>query len=149
MALIVHSKLRSITPVQPKWIWYYKVFFNVNMDAWYYRISIACDIMEYRKRDVRAIWIRSPITYVSVIHSTWPSWTMWWTHARTFTKWQQKKKKKKKTLHMLTYGAMWRCGLTSLMVCIWWQILWYKGEKCDNKEWDLNYKHPFPRVLEY
>jgi hypothetical protein len=30
-----------------------------------------------------------------------------------------------------------------------WQILWYKEEKCDNKEWDLNYEHPFPRVLRY
>jgi hypothetical protein len=28
-----------------------------------------------------------------------------------------------------------------------WQILWYKGEKCDNKEWVLNCKDPFPKVL--
>ena len=25
----------------------------------------------------------------------------------------------------------------------------YKGEKCDNKGWDLNYEHPFPRVSGY
>ena len=31
----------------------------------------------------------------------------------------------------------------------WWQNSWYKREKGDNKEWDLNYEHPFPRVLEY
>ena len=30
-----------------------------------------------------------------------------------------------------------------------WQDLWYMGEKYDNKEWDLNYEHPFPRVLGY
>jgi hypothetical protein len=53
------------------------------------------------------------------------------------------------TLHMLTHGTMWECGLTSLVVCIKWQISWYKGEKCDNKEWDLNYQHPSPRVLGY
>jgi hypothetical protein len=27
--------------------------------------------------------------------------------------------------------------------------LWYKGEKCDNEEWDLNYADPFPRVSGY
>ena len=31
-------------------------------------------------------------------------------------------------------------GLTSLLQ---WENLWYKGEKCDNKEWDVNYKYPF------
>ena len=40
---------------------------------------------------------------------------MWHTHAPTFNKCKKKKKKKKKTLHMLTHGAMPRCGLTSLM----------------------------------
>jgi hypothetical protein len=30
-----------------------------------------------------------------------------------------------------------------------WQISWCKGEKRDNKEWDLNYEHPFPRVSGY
>ena len=28
----------------------------------------------------------------------------------------------------------------------YWQNLWYKGEKCDNKELDFNYEHQFPRV---
>jgi hypothetical protein len=28
-------------------------------------------------------------------------------------------------------------------------ISWYKGEKHDNKEWDSNYEHLFPRVLGY
>ena len=67
---------------------------------------------------MRTIWICSPITYASVVHSTWPSRAMWRTHAPTLNKWQQKKKKKKKTLHMLTHGAMQGCGLTSLVVCI-------------------------------
>ena len=41
------------------------------------------------------------------------------THAPTFNKWQQQKKKMKMVaLHMLTHGAMRRCGLTSLVVCI-------------------------------
>jgi hypothetical protein len=51
-----------------------------------------------------------------VVHSTWPSWTMWHLHAPTFNKWH--KKKKKKTLHILTHGVMQGCGLTSLVVCI-------------------------------
>jgi hypothetical protein len=63
---------------------------------------------------VRTIWICSPDTYVSVVYSTWSSWTMWLTHAPTFGKWW----KKKVTLHMLTHGTMRGCGLTSLVVCI-------------------------------
>ena len=39
------------------------------MDAWYDIISVACDIMEQHKGDVRTIWIRPPITYASVVHS--------------------------------------------------------------------------------
>jgi hypothetical protein len=70
--------------------------------------------MEWHKGDVRTIWIRSPVTYASMVHSTWPSRAMWRMHAPTFNKWQ----KKKKTLHMLTHSAMWGCGLTSLVVCI-------------------------------
>jgi hypothetical protein len=89
-------------------------FWSVNMDAWYYRISVACDTMEWHKGDVRTIWISFPITYASVVHSTWPSLVTWRTHAPTFNKWQ----KKKKTLHMLTHGAMWGRGLTSRVVCI-------------------------------
>ena len=30
-----------------------------------------------------------------------------------------------------------------------WQNSWCKGEKGDNKEWELNYAHPFPRVSGY
>jgi hypothetical protein len=66
------------------------------------------------KGDVRTIWIRSLVTYASVVHPTWPSWAMWRRDARTFNEWH----KKKKTLHMLTHGAMRGCGLTSLVVCI-------------------------------
>ena len=71
--------------------------------------------MEWHKGDVRTIWICSPVTYASVVHSTWPSWAMWRTHAPTFKK---KEKEKEKTLHMSTHGAMWGCELTSLVVCI-------------------------------
>ena len=74
------------------------------MDAWYY----IC-MWDF------GIWIHSPLTSVGVVHSTWPSRTMWHMHAPTFNKWQQKKKK---TLHMSTHGALRRCGLTSLVVCI-------------------------------
>jgi hypothetical protein len=89
------------------------------MDAWYCRISVACDIMEEHKGDARTIWIRSPITYIGVVHSTWPSRAMWRTDALTFNKWHKKKNKNKKvTLHLLTHGAMRGCGLTSLVVCI-------------------------------
>ena len=54
--------------------------------------------------------------YYSVVHSTWPSPTIWQTHAPTFNKWHKKKKKKKVTLHILTHDAMQGCGSTSLMV---------------------------------
>ena len=76
---------------------------------------------------MRTIWIRSPVTYASVVNSTWLSWAMWWTHAPTFNKRQKKKKNKKKTLHMLTYGAMRGCELTSLVICI-------NDKFCDIKE---------------
>jgi len=95
-------------------------FCSVNRDAWYYRSSVACDTMERHKGDVRTILIRSPVTYGSVVHSARPSQGMWRTNAPTFNKWHKEKKKKKKkvTLHMLTRGAMWGCGLTSLVVYI-------------------------------
>ena len=60
------------------------------------------------------IWIRSPVTYASAVHSTWPSQVMWQMHVPTFNK----QHKKKKTLHMLTHGTMQGCELTSLVVCI-------------------------------
>ncbi len=72
-------------------------------------------------------------------------------HAPTFNKWHKKNKKnknknKKVTLHILTHGAMQGCGLTSLMACI-------NDKICDieerNKEWNLNYKRPLPRVWGY
>ena len=66
---------------------------------------------------MRTIWICFPIIYTGVVHSTWPSWAMWRTHALLFNKWQ-KKKKKKKTLHMSTHDAMQGCGLTSWVVWI-------------------------------
>ena len=70
---------------------------------------------------MRKIWIRSPLTYTSVVHSTWPSIAMWRTHASTFNKWHKKKKKKnnnkKVTLYILTHGAMRGYELTSLVVC--------------------------------
>ena len=47
-----------------------------------------------------------------------PSQTMWHMHAPTFNKWHENKKKKKVTLHILTHGTMWGCGLNSLVVCI-------------------------------
>ena len=85
-------------------------FSSVNMDAWYYRNSVACDVMESHIGDMRTLQIRSPITYNSMVHSTWPSGAMWQTHAPTFNKWHKKKTKKnmnkKVTLHMLTHGAM-------------------------------------------
>ena len=67
---------------------------------------------------MRTIWIRYPVTYASVVHSTWPSPAMWRMHAPTFNKQHKKKKNKKVTLHMLTHGIMRGCGLTSWVVCI-------------------------------
>ena len=69
-------------------------------------------------------------------------------HALAFNKWQRKKKKKKKkvTLHILIHGAMRGCGLTSLLACINDKTRGIRQKKYDNKELDLNYEHPFPRV---
>ena len=75
--------------------------------------------MELHKGDVRTILICSPVTYASVVHSTWPSRAMWWTHAQTFNKWHHKNKKNKKAaLYMLTHDAMRGCEFISLVVCI-------------------------------
>ena len=101
-------------------------FCSVNMDAWYYRISRACDVIKWHKGDVKTIWIRSSVTYTNVVHSTWPSRAMWWKHAPTFNTWH-KKEKKKVTLHMLTRGAIQGCWLTSLMVYI-------NDKFCDTRE---------------
>ena len=67
-----------------------------------------------------------------MVHSTWPSWAMWWTHAPTFNKWHKKRRKKKSekkkvALHMLTHNAMRGFGVTSLVVCI-------NDKICDIKE---------------
>ena len=86
-------------------------FCSVNMDAWYYRIRVACDTMECHKGDVRTIWIRSPVTYISVVHSIWSSRAMWRTRALTFNKWHKKKKK--------THGAIRGCGLAYWVVYIY------------------------------
>ena len=87
-------------------------FCGVNMDAWYYRIS--CSMWHYE--------IHSPVTFVGVVHSTWPSRTMWHMHAPIFNKWHKKNKvknnDKKVTLHILIHGAMRGCGLVSLVICI-------------------------------
>ena len=50
---------------QPKCTGWYGVC-GVNMDVWYYRISVAYDIMEQHKGDVRIIWIRPHVTYTSL-----------------------------------------------------------------------------------
>jgi hypothetical protein len=64
------------------------------------------------------MWICSPINPPSVVHSTWPSWAMWRTHAPTCNKWHKKKNKNKKvTLRMLTHGTMRGCGLISWAIC--------------------------------
>ena len=46
----------------------------------------------------------------------WPSQAMRRTHALTFNKWHKKKKNNKNK--KVTHGAMWGCGLTSLVVCV-------------------------------
>ena len=80
---------------------------SVNMDGWYYRISVACVTMEFESFSSHLCWY-GPLP--------WPSQAICHTHAPTFNK--RIEKKKKKTLHILTHDAMWGCGLTSLVVCI-------------------------------
>ena len=98
-------------------------FCSVNMDAWYYRFSVACDTMEFE------FSLLSP-PLVRYVHSTWPLQAMWHMHAPTFNKWHEKKKKKKNkkvTLHILTHDAKRGCGLPSLVACI-------NDELCDIRE---------------
>ena len=45
---------------------------------------------------------------------------------------------------MLAHGVMWGYGLTSLVVCI--NDKFSDIRESDNKEWDLNHEHLFPRV---
>jgi hypothetical protein len=56
----------------------------------------------------------------TLVWSTPLGFPMWRMHAPTFNKWYKKNmnKNKKVTLHMLTYGAMGGCGLTSWVVYI-------------------------------
>ena len=67
------------------------------------------------------IWIHSPLTFVGVVHSNWPSGTMCHMHTPTLNKWHKKKKKsknKKVTVHILTHGAMRGVWLTSSVDCM-------------------------------
>jgi hypothetical protein len=77
---------------------------------------------------------------------------MWQMYASKFNKCHKKDKNKNKNkkvrLHMLTHGAMWACGLTSLMVYINDNFHDIR-EKHDNKEWELNYEDPFPKISGY
>ena len=80
-------------------------FCSANMDAWYYRNSVACNTMEFEFLLLSSLLVWStpyglPGRCGKCMHQ----------HS---TKWQ-----KKKTLHILTHGAMRGCRLTSLVVCI-------------------------------
>jgi hypothetical protein len=50
---------------------------------------------------------------------------------------------------MLTHATMQGCELTSWVPCINDKIIYNKGEKCVNKEQDLNSEQPFPRASVY
>ena len=78
-------------------------------------------------------WIHFSLTFVGMVHSTWPSRVKWHMHAPTFNKWQKKKKNEKVTLHILTHGAMQGCALTSLVV-------WISDKICDIRERNLTIK---------
>jgi hypothetical protein len=77
---------------------------------------------------------------------------MWHMDATTFNKWHKNKKNenknKKVTLHILTHGAMWGCGLTSLVVCTNDKICDI-GERNVTIRSEIDYKHLFPRVSGY
>ena len=69
------------------------------MDAWYYRISVACDTMEgeFFVFSLPSVW-STPLGLPGRCGM----------HAPTFNKWHHRKEKKKKkvTLHVFTHGAM-------------------------------------------
>ena len=92
------------------------------------------------------ILTHSPLTSGGVVHSTWSSRATWHLHAPTFNKWHKKYKNKKVTLHIIDTWHNARVCVDFFSSSYYWRNSWYKGEKCDNKEWNLNYKHPFPRV---
>ena len=43
-------------------------------------------------------------------------------------------------------ASVWFEFFVGLLQC---QNPWYMGGECDNKDWDLNREHPFPKVLGY
>ena len=107
------------------------------MDAWYYRISVACDNMEFD-----FIVLSPPLVWSTPLSIPGQCDYM---HAPTFNKWLKREKKnknknKKVTLHMLTHGAMWGCGLTSLMVCINDKIhdIWKRNVTIRSEIWTMN-----------
>ena len=48
---------------------------SVNVDAWYYGVSVACDAMEFG-----SVLLSTPLVW---FHSTRPSWAMWLADACT------------------------------------------------------------------
>ena len=137
----LHSKLCSIRPVATKVHVIIQSFCSVNMDAWSYIISAACDTMKFE------FILLSPLLVWSTPLGL-PTWCGICIHQH-FNKWHKKKQKNKKvTLHMLAHDATWGCRLTSLVVCINDNIHDIR-ERNVTIEWDLNYKNLFPRVWGY
>ena len=97
---------------QPKCTWYHKLKCSVKMDVRYCSISVASDTKEFE-----FILLSSPLVCSTPLGLPGGMWHM---QAPTFNKWHKRKtknKNKKVTQHILTHGAMRRCGLTSLVVC--------------------------------
>ena len=132
---IVHSTLRTIPPVATN---VHVILWSSVVLTWMRDITcVACDTAEFE------FILMSPLLMWSTSFGL-PRWCGICMH-RHSTKWQEKRKKKV-TLYVLAHGAVRGYKLISLVVCINDKNLWYNGEKCDIKEWDLNYEHPFPRV---
>ena len=75
------------------------------MDASYYRVSVVCDTMEFK-----IISLSPPLVWSTPLAFPGRCGICMHQHSRSDIR------KKKVTLHILTHGAMWGCGLTYLVV---------------------------------
>jgi len=86
-------------------------FVSVNMDTWYYRISVACGMTERRCED-NLNSISRHLRLCGPLHLVCPGDV-----ANVCTNIQQVAQEEEEEEDDTSHGAMWGCGLTSWMVC--------------------------------
>ena len=120
---------------QPKCMCYYGVY-SVNLGEWYCINSVACDTLW--KLDS----LFSYLYWCGPLRLAFPNNVA---YACINIQQVPEEEEEGDTPHIDT----WRNARVSddfFVGLHWWQNSWYKREKCNNKEWDLNYEYPFTRV---